>query len=136
MTRAAPFTLDEAAAALRKPKRWLQEWLRDHPLDKYGEPYYTPVGRDKLFHQNDIDRIELTLREEVKCRLNSDRRGKAKRPTSRSGDHISESEWKLVAELTNDQSLSSKNASSRSALKSTDSTRHPDLRLVQVNQHS
>jgi hypothetical protein len=130
MTRAAPFTLDEAAAALRKPKRWLQEWLRDHPLDKYGEPYYTPVGRDKLFHQNDIDRIELTLREEVKCRLNSDRRGKAKRPTSRSGDHISESEWKLVAELTNDQSLSSKNATSKSASRSTDNTRHPNLRLV------
>jgi hypothetical protein len=136
MTRAAPFTLDEAAAALRKPKRWLQEWLRDHPLDKHGEPYYTPVGRDKLFHQNDIDRIELTLREEVKCRLNSGRRGKAKRPTSRSGGRTSEFEWKLAAELTNDPSLSSKNVSSRSVSKSMGSTPHPSLRLVQGSQHS
>lgn len=136
MTRAAPFTLDEAAAALRKPKRWLQEWLRDHPLDKHGEPYYTPVGRDKLFHQNDIDRIELTLREEVKCRLNSGRRGKAKRRTSRSGGRTSEFEWKLAAELTNDSSLSSKSAPSRIASSGTDNTRHPSLQLVQGSRHS
>ena len=22
-------------------------WLRDHPADRFGEPYYTPVGRTK-----------------------------------------------------------------------------------------
>jgi hypothetical protein len=36
------FTLEEAAVRLRKTKRWLMEWLRSHPADQDGEPYYTP----------------------------------------------------------------------------------------------
>jgi hypothetical protein len=56
-----PLTLPEAAEHLRKSKRWLLEWVRKHPADKAGEPYFTPAGRDKLFHQADISRIELAL---------------------------------------------------------------------------
>ena len=65
MSRGA-LTVDEAAAELRKPRRGLREWLREHPRDKDGEPYYTPVGRDKIFHSTDIARIELALREGIR----------------------------------------------------------------------
>lgn len=33
-------TLPEAAAELGQTPRWLAEWLRGHPADKAGEPYY------------------------------------------------------------------------------------------------
>ena len=56
---------------------WLRQWLRDHPADKSGEAYYTPVGRVKIFHPADIDRIEAALRGEVKCRSVSGRPAKA-----------------------------------------------------------
>jgi len=67
-------TIEEAAARLRKTKRWLMEWLRSHPADPDGEPYYTPVGRDKIFHDQDIARIERDLRGSLKCRSSSGRR--------------------------------------------------------------
>src|SRR6266404_2635293 len=118
-------TVDEAAAELRKPKRWLLEWLREHPWDKDGEPYYTPVGRNKIFHETDIARIELALRGEMKCRSNSGRRAPAKRRTTKYEGPTSESAWKLAAELTNDPSLSSSSARSKNASSSTGNTRRP-----------
>jgi hypothetical protein len=39
MSRA--LTLLEAADQLRKSKRWLLEWLRAHPADNDGQPFYT-----------------------------------------------------------------------------------------------
>lgn len=104
MSRGA-LTLDEAAAELRKSPRWLLEWVREHPRDNDGEPYFTPVGRDKIFHQADIARIERALREGIQCRSNSGRRAQAKRPISKSAARTLDSEWKLAAELTNDPSL-------------------------------
>jgi hypothetical protein len=130
------FTLSEAAAALRKSKRWLLEWLRARPVDKYGDPFFTPVGRDKIFHQNDIDRVELTLREEAKCHSNSGRQGRARRPTSRSGARTSDAAWKLAAELTNDPSLSNNSSASKSASKSTVNIQRPNLSLIQGSRHS
>jgi hypothetical protein len=109
MTRA--LSLNEAAETLRKTPRWLMEWLRKHPKDKVGEPYFTPVGRDKIFHQADISRIELALREGVKCRSSSGRRAPAKRLTMKSVERTSESEWRLAAELLNDPSLQQLNGS-------------------------
>jgi hypothetical protein len=53
-----PMTINQTADHLCKSRRWLLEWLRKHPADKDGQPYYTPVGRDKIFHQADIARIE------------------------------------------------------------------------------
>jgi hypothetical protein len=60
---AAPLTLVQAAAELGGKPRWLKGWLRKHPADKAGEPYYTPVGRDKVFHPADIARIEQAIDE-------------------------------------------------------------------------
>jgi hypothetical protein len=55
-------TVEEAAAELRESRRWLPTWLRTHPVDAKGEPYYTPVGRDKIFHEADVARIEQVRR--------------------------------------------------------------------------
>jgi hypothetical protein len=129
-------TIDEAAAELRKTRRWLLEWLRAHPRDAHGELYYTPVGRDKIFHPNDITRIESALRGELQCRSNSGRRAPAKRRIMKSAGRTSESEWKLAAELTNDHSLSNSFEKSKSVSRSTDNTRHPHLSLVQGNRPS
>jgi len=134
MTRA--ITIDEAAIQLCKSKRWLLEWLRAHPMDSNGEPFYTPVGRDKIFHQTDIARIERALRGKIQCRSNSDRRAPVKRRILKSEEHTSVSAWKLAAELTNDPSLSSNSARSRNASSSTGNTRRPNLRLNRDNQRS
>src|ERR1019366_9117419 len=122
-----PRTLPETAAMLRKSPRWLREWLRTNPVDPEGEPYYTPVGRDKIFHQADIARIERALRRELQCRSSSGRRAPAKRRTSKYGAPTSESAWKLAAELTSDPSLSSNSARSRNASSNTGSIRRPNL---------
>ena len=53
MTRGA-LTMDEAAAELHKSRRWLQDWLRVNPADRYGVPFYSPLGRAKLFSDADI----------------------------------------------------------------------------------
>lgn len=129
-------TLPEAAAELRKTPRWLREWVRAHPRDKSGAAYYTPAGRDKLFHPNDIARIELALREEVSCPSGSGRRVKVKRQTSKSEEPTSVSAWKSAAELTNDPSLLPKFDASRNASSSTDATRHQKLSLIQGGRPS
>lgn len=135
MSRRA-LTLDEAAAELRKSARWLLEWLRKHPRDNDGEPYFTPVGRDKIFHQADIARIERALRESIQCHSRSGRRVQAKRPISKSADRTSESEWRSAAELTNDPSLVPNCGASKSVSKPTDNTRRPKLSLIQGSQPS
>ena len=133
----ARMTVDEAAADLRKTPRWLREWLRAHPADKSGEPYYTPAGRDKLFHPSDIARIELALREEVKCRSASGRRVRVKPRITKSGDPTLASALKLAAELTNDPSLLNSSGRSKRASSSTDNTRRlKHLRLIQGSQPS
>ena len=130
------FTLAEAAAQLMAPStRWLADWLRAHPRDKSGEPYYTPVGRDKVFRSDDIARIEFALREGLKCHSSSGRRGQARRRITRSGaptevqkDH---SAWRQAAELLNDPTLLSSCGPSRTASTSTDAgQRRPSLSLI------
>lgn len=132
----ARLTLQEAAAELRKTSRWLAGWLRQHPADKAGEPYFTPAGRDKLFHPNDISRIELALREELKCRSVSGRRAKARRPILKSEAPISESAWKSAAELTNDPSLATSYGRSKSASSNTANTQPRKLSLIQGGRPS
>lgn len=134
MTKA--FTVEEAAEALRKTPRWLRDWLRSNPADKSGEPYFTPVGRDKILHQADIARIEFALREGVKCRSVSGRRAPVKRRIMKSGERTSDSEWKLAAELLNDPSLLNSSNGSKNASKSTDNIPRPKLSLIQGSQPS
>ncbi len=130
-------SIEEAAAELHKTPRWLREWVRAHPRDKSGEPYYTPVGRDKLFHPSDIARIEVALREEVKCPLVSGRRVPAKRRILKSGGPTLESGLRQAAELTGDRSLLNSCERSKSASSSTDSTPRPQhLRLIPTSQPS
>ena len=60
--RIVPYkTIDEAAAVLRKGPRWLASWLKAHPVDRCGEPFYHLAGRTKLFTDRDIDRIRENL---------------------------------------------------------------------------
>lgn len=132
----ARLTLQEAAAELGTKERWLNDWLRAHPRDDEGEPFYTPVGRDKVFHHTDITRIERALRGGVPCHSSSGRRAPVRRRTTKSEAPISESAWKRAAELTSDPSLSTRSSSSRSASSDTASTQRPNLHLVQGSPRS
>jgi len=89
----APYTLAEAAARLHKSKRWLQDWLSRNPVDAAGRPFYSQLGRDKLFRECDIDRILDAAARAVPCRSNSSRRGQARRRTGRSEELTSKSLW-------------------------------------------
>jgi hypothetical protein len=58
-------TIVEAARELRKGKRWLRDWLKAHPHDDAGTPFFAQAGRDKLFTPTDIDRIDQALRKKA-----------------------------------------------------------------------
>jgi hypothetical protein len=131
MTEAAFLTLREAAAKLRKSERWLWDWLDKHPRDRFDRPYFRLAGRTKLISEADLARIY----EDLPCPSTSERPAKAKRRTSKSGENISESAWKLAAELTNDPSLSKSSASSPTRSRPAN-TRPPRLQLVQTSRHS
>jgi hypothetical protein len=132
-----PLILSEVASLLRKSPRWLRDWLRANPKDANGEPYFTPVGRDKIFHQTDIARIERDLRGGLpQCRSSSGRRASAKPQTTKYEAPTSGSEWKLAAELTNDPSLIGNSAKSKSASSSTGDIPRPNLSLVQGSRPS
>src|SRR5262249_25222118 len=44
-------TIDQAAERLRKSRKWLQEWLCEHPTSWSGMPYHAAIGRTKLFYR-------------------------------------------------------------------------------------
>ena len=48
------FTIDQAAERIHKSRKWLQRWLCEHPTSRSGMPYYTAVGRTKLFTDENI----------------------------------------------------------------------------------
>lgn len=65
------YTIDEAAAELRKTVRWLKDWLTKNPVDEAGAPFYVPLGRTKTFELSDIARIRAHIRRGEECRLKS-----------------------------------------------------------------
>jgi hypothetical protein len=72
----AIFTMHEAAERLHKSRRWLQDWLREHPADRFGRPFYAPLGRTKVFTDDDLRRILIAAMEDERCRLDSSRHGR------------------------------------------------------------
>ena len=96
MTRA--MTMDEAAKALRKSRRWLHDWLAKNPVDAAGRPFCSKLGRTRLFRETDITRI-LDAALDKSCRSNSSRRERGNHRTGRSGGAISESLWTEAQKL-------------------------------------
>src|SRR5262245_14994901 len=84
----ALLTMDEAAKELRVSRRWLQDFIQDHP-------YYRTAGRKKLFTTEDMARLIGAL----PCPGSSSRPAKAKRHTGTSGASTSASLWTTAREL-------------------------------------
>jgi len=82
------FTMDEAAVEMRVSRRWLQDFIQDHP-------YYRLVGRKKLFEPEHINRLIGAM----PCPGSSSRPAKAKRCSGTSGANTSESDWTTAREL-------------------------------------
>ncbi len=88
--------LDRVAERMDVTRRWLLEWLRKHPCDQNGTPFYRSAGRIKLFTETDIARLEAALPrpEAPRCPSNSSRRapairtGRSAAATSMSNDYI------------------------------------------------
>jgi len=57
------FALPIAAERLGVTRRQLVEWLRTHPFDAYGQPFFGLLGRSKLFTEDDLRRITQAIRE-------------------------------------------------------------------------
>ena len=66
-----PLTYDikDAAERLGVSRWWLQKFLRQHPVDKAGVPFYVPFGNRKRFTERDLERILEMNRNAEKDRL-------------------------------------------------------------------
>jgi DNA-binding transcriptional MerR regulator len=51
------YDIKNAAERLGVSKRWLQKFLRQHPVDRAGVPFYVPFGSRKRFTEKDLERI-------------------------------------------------------------------------------
>ena len=65
------YNVKDAAQRLGVSKRWLREFLREHPADKAGIPFYVPFGNRKRFTERDLERILESNRETEKELLSS-----------------------------------------------------------------
>ena len=57
------YNIKDAAGRLGVSRRWLREFLREHPADKAGTPFYVPIGTRKRFTERDLERILEANRE-------------------------------------------------------------------------
>jgi hypothetical protein len=48
------YSMDEAAKRRSISRRTLQDWLKVHPLDGRGMPFYSPFGNRKTFDEGDL----------------------------------------------------------------------------------
>ena len=51
------YNIKDAAGRLGVSKWWLQKFLRQHPVDRAGVPFYVPFGNRKRFTERDLERI-------------------------------------------------------------------------------
>ena len=63
------YNIKDAAQRIGVSRRWLREFLRQHPTDKVGIPFYVPVGNRKRFTERDLERILEANRESEKEKL-------------------------------------------------------------------
>lgn len=107
------FTIAEAAGQLRKSQRWLRDWLKRHPHDADGRPFFAKAGRTLLFTEVDIDHIHEALRP-PRASHRGPPAGRSIRPAAPSSIDT----WAEVAKLLGDPSLArglpSKPAATRS----------------------
>jgi Helix-turn-helix domain len=65
------YNIKDAAERLGVSKWWLQKFLRQHPVDKAGVPFYVPIGNRKRFTERDLERILEMNRSAEKDRLSA-----------------------------------------------------------------
>ena len=68
---ALTYDIKDAAERLGVSKWWLQKFLRQHPVDRAGVPFYVPFGNRKRFTERDLERILEMNRSAEKDRLQS-----------------------------------------------------------------
>jgi len=60
------YNIKDAAERLGVSKRWLQKFLRQHPVDRAGVPFYVPIGTRKRVTELDLERIlEMNRKAEI-----------------------------------------------------------------------
>ena len=74
------------------------DWLAKNPVDAFGRPFFSKLGRTRLFDDADISRIKEANRV-APCPSKSSRPAPVKRRTIRSEAHISGSLWTEAQEL-------------------------------------
>jgi len=85
------YNIKDAAGRLGVSRRWLREFLREHPADKAGTPFYVPIGTRKRFTERDLERI-LEANREIEKELLSSRTSVFRMSTLR--DQVAEEFWK------------------------------------------
>jgi helix-turn-helix protein len=63
------YNIKDAAERMGVSKQWLRKFLRQHPVDQSGIPFYVPFGNRKRFTERDLERILEVNREAEKERL-------------------------------------------------------------------
>jgi hypothetical protein len=100
------FPIKTAAEKLGVTRRWLMEWLRSHPCDASGCPFYRLAGRAKLFTEGNLGCIYAALpAPEGIPSSSSTRRARPSRATGASGPPTSDAAWIKAVKLTGDPTL-------------------------------
>ena len=81
----------DAALRLGVSRQWLRKFLRKHPADEAGIPFYVPIGNRKRFTERDLERI-LEANREIEKELLSSRTSVFRMSTLR--DQVAEEFWK------------------------------------------